>query len=218
MKVVIIGGSGATGRELVLQLLADSRVGSIVVLVRKGFFLSHPKLREVIVDFDHLERYGQEIQGDIAFSTLGTTRKAAGGRQAQWRVDHDYQVKFAEIARANKMFTFVLLSAAQASEKSLFFYSRMERELSGLNFPKLIIIQPGPIDRPGSDRLGEKISLSIIRFLNRMGLLKEYQPITTIALAEVLIKKALADNAHPITQLGPKDVHACAQSSEAEIR
>src|SRR5690606_34232229 len=80
-----------------------------------------------------------EIQGDIAFSTLGTTLKQAGGKQAQWRVDHDYQVEFADIARTNKVFTFVLLSSANAAEKSLFFYSRMkgavEKELVQLNFP-----------------------------------------------------------------------------------
>ena len=212
MKIVVIGGSGATGRELVLQLLADPRVESVVALVRKRFFSSNPKLREVVVDFDHLKDYANEIQGDIAFSTLGTTLKQAGGKQAQWRVDHDYQVEFADIARTNKVFTFVLLSSANAAEKSLFFYSRMkgavEKELVQLNFPKLVIVQPGPIDRPGSDRSGEKLGVSFVRFLNRLGLFKTYRPITTISLAEVLIQCGFSDTADSVERIGLREIYA----------
>ncbi|HIY74721.1 MAG TPA: hypothetical protein H9825_00530 [Candidatus Sphingobacterium stercorigallinarum] len=212
MKIVVIGGSGATGRELVLQLLADPRVESVVALVRKQFFSSNLKLREVVVDFDHLKDYANEIQGDIAFSTLGTTLKQAGGKQAQWRVDHDYQVEFADIARTNKMFTFVLLSSANAAEKSLFFYSRMkgavEKELVKLNFPKLVIVQPGPIDRPGSDRSGEKLGVSFVRFLNRFGLFKTYRPITTISLAEVLIQCGFSDTADSVERIGLREIYA----------
>lgn len=212
MKIVVIGGSGATGRELVLQLLADPRVESVVALVRKQFFSSNLKLREVVVDFDHLKDYANEIQGDIAFSTLGTTLKQAGGKQAQWRVDHDYQVEFADIARTNKVFTFVLLSSANAAEKSLFFYSRMkgavEKELVQLNFPKLVIVQPGPIDRPGSDRSGEKLGVSFVRFLNRLGLFKTYRPITTISLAEVLIQCGFSDTADSVERIGLREIYA----------
>lgn len=212
MKIVVIGGSGATGRELVLQLLADPRVESVVALVRKQFFSSNLKLREVVVDFDHLKDYANEIQGDIAFSTLGTTLKQAGGKQAQWRVDHDYQVEFADIARTNKVFTFVLLSSANAVEKSLFFYSRMkgavEKELVQLNFPKLVIVQPGPIDRPGSDRSGEKLGVSFVRFLNRLGLFKTYRPITTISLAEVLIQCGFSDTADSVERIGLREIYA----------
>ncbi|MGO1597171.1 MAG: NAD(P)H-binding protein [Sphingobacterium sp.] len=210
MKTIVIGGSGATGRELVLQLLADPRVETVTVLVRKSFFWPNPKLQEIVVDFDHLDQFADQIQGDVAFSTLGTTLKIAGERDAQWKVDHDYQIKFAEIARENKVFTFVLLSAAQASTTSSFFYNRMkgqiEQQIRDMNYPKLIIVQPGPIDRPESDRLGEKIAVSMVRFFNRIGLLKSYRPITTISLASVMIESSFGESSLAVEHIDPQNI------------
>ncbi|HRG43056.1 MAG TPA: hypothetical protein PKY97_01275, partial [Saprospiraceae bacterium] len=66
MKVVVIGGSGATGRHLVRELLASDKVSMVTALLRRPFFEAHPKLNQIIVDFDHLTDL--EILGDIAFS------------------------------------------------------------------------------------------------------------------------------------------------------
>ena len=210
MKAVVIGGSGATGRELVLQLLADYRVESVVALVRKPFFMPDPKLKEVIVDFDHLEQYAAFIDADVAFSTLGTTLKQAGSKKKQWRVDYEYQLKFAQLARMNHVFTFVLLSSAQASPKSKFFYSRMkgmlEEKIKQLDFPKLIILRSGLIDRPKTDRRGEKIALKVIKVFNTFGILKSYKPITTVDLAKVIVDRSFNDSEEDITILEPKEI------------
>ncbi len=210
MKAVVIGGSGATGRELVLQLLADNRVESVVALVRKPFFMPDPKLKEVIVDFDHLEQYAAFIDADVAFSTLGTTLKLAGSKKKQWRVDYEYQLKFAQLARMNHVFTFVLLSSAQASPKSKFFYSRMkgmlEEKIKQLDFPKLIILRSGLIDRPKTDRRGEKIALKVIKVFNALGILKSYKPITTVDLAKVIVDRSFDDSEDDITILEPKEI------------
>lgn len=210
MKAVVIGGSGATGRELVLQLLADYRVESVVALVRKPFFMPDPKLKEVIVDFDHLEQYAAFIDADVAFSTLGTTLKQAGSKKKQWRVDYEYQLKFAQLARMNHVFTFVLLSSAQASPKSKFFYSRMkgmlEEKIKHLDFPKLIILRSGLIDRPKTDRRGEKIALKVIKVFNALGILKNYKPITTVDLAKVIVDRSFDNSEDDITILEPKEI------------
>ncbi|MEI5985108.1 MULTISPECIES: NAD(P)H-binding protein [Sphingobacterium] len=210
MKAVVIGGSGATGRELVLQLLADYRVESVVALVRKPFFMPDPKLKEVIVDFDHLEQYAAFIDADVAFSTLGTTLKQAGSKKKQWRVDYEYQLKFAQLARMNHVFTFVLLSSAQASPKSKFFYSRMkgmlEEKIKQLDFPKLIILRSGLIDRPKTDRRGEKIALKVIKVFNALGILKNYKPISTVDLAKVIVDRSFDNSEDDITILEPKEI------------
>lgn len=191
MKAIVIGATGATGRELVELLLKDDRFQEVVALTRKGHFNPHNKLKEVIIDFDKMQEYSSFVQGDIAFSCLGTTLKIAGSKTAQWRVDHDYQLAFANMCHANAVPDFVLLSAVGVGEKSLFFYNKMkgtlETNVKRIPFQHLTIVQPGMIIRPNSDRPMEVLGEKVIMFLNKLGLFKGYRAITTKQLAKSLI-------------------------------
>src|SRR5690606_21950031 len=137
MKAIVVGGTGATGKELVAQLLEHAKFDAVVALVRRPYFKQHPKLREVIIDFENIATYLDTIRADVAFSGLGTTLKDAGSKDAQWRVDHDYQLEFATIARENGVASFVLISALGANPDSPFFYNKMkgtlEQNLRSLN-------------------------------------------------------------------------------------
>lgn len=193
MDAVVIGGTGATGRELVRALLRDERFKSVNVLVRRSYFDAHPKLKEVVVDFDRLEMedYRKYIDADVAFSCLGTTLKDAGSKDEQWKVDHDYQLRFASVAKYHNVGSFVLLSSVGANPKSMFFYARMkgvlENNIRKLDFKQLLIIQPGGIDRPNTTRKGEKLMIGVIKAFNSMGLFKSYRPIGTDRLAQAMI-------------------------------
>lgn len=191
MRAIIIGGTGATGKELVAQLLDDSRFDEIVALVRRPYFGERAKLQEVVIDFEKLSDHRALIQGDVAFSCLGTTLKDAGSKDAQWRVDHDYQLEFASIAKNNEVEGFVLMSAFGANAKSAFFYNKMkgklEENISKLNFKQFVILHPGGIERPGSVRKGEKFAVKLIKMLNAIGIFKGYEPMPTKRLAKAMI-------------------------------
>lgn len=191
MKAIVIGGTGATGKELVTQLLEDPGFDEITLLVRRPFFGQHPKLKEIVIDFENLKKYKDIIQGDVAFSCLGTTLREAGSKNAQWRVDHDYQLEFASIAKDNGVESFVLLSAFGANAKSSFFYNKMkgtlEQNIRELNFRQFVILHPGGIERPNSTRKGEKIAINFIKALNAIGLFKGYEPLPTHRLAKAMI-------------------------------
>lgn len=190
MKAVVIGATGATGKALVSQLLSNPIYTEVVVLVRKSFFKSNTKLTEVIVDFETLQNNIALIQADIAFSCLGTTLKVAGSKEKQWRVDYDYQYNFAKICSDNKIKTFVLVSAMGASANSMFFYNKikgtLEDAITQLNFNRLIIMQPGSLIRPESDRFGENLTVKLLLFLNTLGVLRNYRPITVCNLAKAM--------------------------------
>jgi uncharacterized protein YbjT (DUF2867 family) len=191
MKAIVIGATGATGKEIVKNLLNDQSFNEIIILVRKKSFENHPKLNEIVVDFEHLEQYKNVINADIAFSCLGTTLKIAGSKENQWKVDFDYQLKFAQLAKENNISTFVLLSALGANSSSKIFYSKMkgalEDKIKKLQFTSTYIIKPGSLIRPNTDRMGEKLGVNFIQFFNKIGLLKTYTPITVKDLSKVMI-------------------------------
>jgi len=193
MKALIIGATGATGKDLVTQLLADDTYSEVHCFVRKPLTLTHPKLHTHVVDFETPEAWADLLRGDVAFSCLGTTLAVAGSKEAQWRVDYDYQYNFAEHCRNNGVPTFVLISAAGAKAQSKLFYNRMKGQLEdaikALGFPSLFIFQPSVLVRKGSDRKGEQFGLKMIVFLNKLGLFKRYRPMPTAVLAQKIRKE-----------------------------
>ena len=191
MEALIIGATGATGKDLLSQLLADDTYAEVHCFVRKPLALTHPKLHAHVVDFETPEAWADLLHGDVAFSCLGTTLAVAGSKDAQWRVDYDYQYAFAEHCKNNGVPTFVLVSAAGATAQSKLFYNRMkgalEEAVKKLNFPRLLIFQPSILIRSNSDRGAENFSVKAIHFLNKIGLFKHYRPMPTEILAEKML-------------------------------
>ncbi|WP_256012109.1 NAD(P)H-binding protein [Desertivirga xinjiangensis] len=192
MKALLIGATGATGKDLVNILLQDPYYTDVVIFVRRSSGITHPKLSEVLTDFDQLEDVSGQINGNVLFSCLGTTLKAAGSKEKQRHIDLDIPLQFAEIARRNGVPKVVLLSAYGASASSRVFYSKLKGELeegmSRLAFEQCVIFRPGLLLRKNSDRLGERISASLIKLLNGVGLLRKFRPLPTAVLAEKLAK------------------------------
>lgn len=190
MKAIIIGATGATGKDLVQVLLRDPDYTEVVALVRRPSGLQHRKYAEIITDFDKLEEVSDFITGDVWFSCLGTTLKAAGSREKQWHIDHDLPLKFAEIARRNGIPKAVLLSAHGASTTSRVFYSRLKGTLDAavikLGFDSCVIFRPGFLLRRDTDRPAERLIAHALKFLNRLGLLRKFRPLPTSTLAEKL--------------------------------
>jgi uncharacterized protein YbjT (DUF2867 family) len=190
MKVVVIGATGATGRELVECLVGDQRISEVIAFVRNSSLAEHPKLKQVIVNFDRLEEYSSLIVGHAAISCLGTTLKDAGNKQKQFMIDHGIPLKFAEIAYKNGVKQFLLLSSMNANSESHIFYSRMkgmlEQSIRQLGFPSLLIFQPSLLIRPNTKRLGEKFAQLILKFLNQIGLAKNQAPLHVKNLAKAM--------------------------------
>ena len=193
MKALIIGATGATGKDLLSQLLADDRYTQVHSFVRKTTTFTHPKLHTHVVNFDAPDTWADLLCGDVAFSCLGTTLAVAGSKEAQWRVDYDYQYAFAQQCRNNGVSTFVLVSAAGAKAQSKLFYNRMKGQLEdavkALDFPRLLIFQPSILIRSNSDRVGENFMVKAFKFFNKLGILKRYRPMPTAVLAKKMRKE-----------------------------
>jgi uncharacterized protein YbjT (DUF2867 family) len=204
MKALIIGATGATGKDLVNILLLDPDYTEVVIFVRRSSGIVHSKLIEIITDFDKLEEVSGSIKGNVLFSCLGTTLKGAGSKDKQWHIDYEIPAKFAEIAKRNGVSSAVLLSAYGASVTSSVFYSKikgkLEESIASLVFDQYIIFRPGLLLRKGTDRSGEKIIAGMLWFLNTLGLIRKFRPLPTSVLAAKLARapKVLAAGKHVI--------------------
>jgi uncharacterized protein YbjT (DUF2867 family) len=187
----VIGASGMVGQQIINQLLFHSEFDKIHIFVRRKTRFIHPNLDEFIIDFNQPESWKHLVQGDVLFSTLGTTLKTVKTKKNQYLVDFTYQYEFAKAAAENGISTFVLVSSMGANPKSFFFYTRMKGELEEavkkLNFKRLIIFRPSILDGNRSEkRVGERIALVFSRFLTRF-IMKKSRPTPVRGLASKMI-------------------------------
>lgn len=209
MKAIVIGATGATGKDLVAKLLEDKHFDEVHIFVRHNVGVQHEKLRVHIVDFNKIEEWKGELQGDALFSALGTTIKQAGSQEEQWKVDYTYQYEVAKAAEENGVETMALVSSAWATSESKVFYTRMKGQLEDdvkkLGYRRLYIMRPPSLIRKGTDRFGEKVSVKILNAINNIGLLRSIRPMPTSQVAHAMISmtKQAKDG---IYTLEPKDI------------
>lgn len=206
MKAFLIGATGATGEELLQLILKDESFHQIDIFVRSAPDFTHEKLKVHVIDFDKSEEWKALVTGDVLFSCLGTTLKAAGSKEAQWKIDYGYQYEFAKIAHENEVPNYVLVSASNASPDAFFFYSKMkgqlEEAIKALSFSKTIIFRPPTLIREDSKRTMEVLAVKVLGFLNKIGLFKSQKPMPTKVLAQAMINtlKVLEKGQHTLKE------------------
>lgn len=194
LNALVIGATGATGQELVSQLLEDESFNSVSIFVRNDPNITHSKLKTYIIDFSKIEDYKNSIKGDVLFSCLGTTLRDAGSKEKQYLVDLTYQFEFAKIASENGVPNYSLVSSTGANENSPFFYpkikGKLEEAVKKLPFKTIQIFQPPTLIRQKDlIRTGEKIGIKIFGFLNYFGILKSQKPLAVSNLAKIMVEQ-----------------------------
>ncbi|AJX35743.1 NAD(P)H-binding protein [Burkholderia oklahomensis] len=206
MKLLLVGSTGLVGRHVLDLALADPRVDRVVALARRAL-PAHPKLQAPRIDFDHLPEDAAWWQADAVICTLGTTMRAAGSQAAFRRVDHDYPLAVARIARQHGTPTYVLNSAVGADASSRFFYNRvkgeLERDLAGLGFASLTAVRPGLIGgRRDEFRVGERAAVCALTLFGPL-LPRGWRLNPAPRIARALIEAAL--NPQPGTHVVASD-------------
>ncbi|XP_008404175.1 oxidoreductase HTATIP2 isoform X2 [Poecilia reticulata] len=158
----ILGASGETGKVLLQELLDRNIFYKITLIGRRLLSFedkAYENLVQEVVDFEKLDDYAAAFKGhDVGYCCLGTTRAKAGA-DGFVRVDHDYVLKSAELAKAGGCSQFHLESSRGADKKSSFLYlkvkGQVEAEIEELGFDRLAIYRPGVLlvdrqeSRPG---------------------------------------------------------------------
>jgi uncharacterized protein YbjT (DUF2867 family) len=216
-KALIAGATGLVGSHLLRRLLAHASYTRVEVLVRRELSISHPKIRQRIVDFERLD-LGMADGVDDVFCCLGTTIKKAGSQDAFRRVDHDYPLMLARMAKADGARQFLMVSALGADPHSSVFYSRVkgetERDIAAIGLPKVIFMRPSILlgerqeHRPG-EGAGALVGQLIAPLL--VGPLRKYRPIPADDVAAAMIYAANHD-----VPAGPVDSDHIARFAQRE--
>lgn len=196
-SALIVGATGLVGAQLVKQLCESNHYISVTALVRNKLPFEHSKLTVHQVNFDAISEENVQFVDDV-FCCLGTTRKKAGTREQFEKVDVEYPLHIAALAKHAGAHHFIVITAMGANEKSFAYYNRvkgkLEEQLQALHFPKLSIVRPSLLvgNRPEL-RLGEKSGELVLKIVNPLlvGPLKRYRAINANQVAEAMLYIAL---------------------------
>jgi len=189
---LVAGATGLVGKLCLETLLECGYYQQVIALARRPLDRRHPRLTEMIVDFDKLQEIDPFPAGDV-FCALGTTIRRAGSQAAFMKVDFEYPRTIASRSATAGSKIFVLVSSVSADPRSPNFYLRVKGELENaiiaLPFESTHIFRPSfLIGERAETRLGESIAAAIARPLRftMVGPLRKYRPMPAATLARAM--------------------------------
>ena len=196
-NALVAGATGLVGKHLLSLLLDSPQYQKVYVLSRRPLGIEHPKLEEIIIDFDKLPEAELPEVNDV-FCCLGTTMKKAGSKEAFRKVDFEYPYELAQKALQKAAEQYLLVSAMGANRNSFFFYNRVKGEVEEsisqlLGYKSISILRPSLLlGERDEKRLGESIANKLMRFIKPLmiGPLRKYRGIHARTVANGMLKAA----------------------------
>ena len=196
---VIIGATGAVGKEILKEILADNFYNKVYILGRESIVKlgDEERLTKIIVDFENLNFDTSILEDADVFASLGTTIKIAGSKENQRKIDVDYTVNFSKLCEG-KVRSFNVVSAIGANSKSKNFYNSLKGELEDklkvMNLGVLRIFQPSLlISKRDDKRFLEQMFMKVAPIFQLVlkGKAKKYSPIEVSVLGREIVRFAI---------------------------
>ena len=162
-KAIVIGGTGATGKQLLNQLIRDKNCELVTSIGRRPVLdgEKNDKLVDIVVDslfkLTATEKYWRN--NDVFFNCIGTTRQRAGGAKEFINIESGISNEAAKMAANAKIPHASLISAKGANHKIwakdwihplLYMKTIGQKEqtiISNFSFNSVSIFKPGMLIR-----------------------------------------------------------------------
>jgi len=211
-SAIVVGATGLTGTSLIEQLCENDDYVSVIVIARRELQYKHPKLEVKIRNFDTLEEKDIEFAHEL-YCCLGTTIKKAGSREAFEKVDFEYPLAIASLAKKRGIPHMLVITAMGANEQSSIYYNRvkgkLEQALMELGLQRLSIIRPSLLVGQREEfRFGEKLGETVLKLTKPLliGPLKRVRSIDVSQVAKAMIVIALHGKKQPVTIYASQDL------------
>ena len=162
-KAIIIGGTGATGKQLLNQLMQNQNCELVTSIGRKSVLdgAKNDKLVDIVVEsLANLSSTEKSWEGnDVFFNCIGTTRQRAGGAKEFIHIEAGISNEAAKMASNAKIHHASLVSAKGANHTTwakdwihplLYMRTMGQKEqtiLSNFSFNHVSIFKPGMLIR-----------------------------------------------------------------------
>jgi uncharacterized protein YbjT (DUF2867 family) len=187
-NALVIGSTGLVGRLLVNELTKKNI--STIAVTRRPFENNYSSNSLLEVDFNSVLDNKKLPTCDHIYICLGSTIKKAGSQQAFRKVDFEYSLEFAKIAKNMGAKKISLVSSVGANCNSKNFYLRVKGELEeaidNLDYDQINIYRPSLlIGSRDETRFLEKLGQNFSFLINLLlwGSLKKYRSINANRLA-----------------------------------
>jgi uncharacterized protein YbjT (DUF2867 family) len=193
--VLILGATGQVGQALLQLALQHPEISRVVAPTRRPL-PPHAKLDNPLVDFEELPEDAAWWKSDLTLCALGTTLRQTKSKAGFYRVDHDYVLAAAKLARRAGTPAFGLISSLGADASSRVFYLKVkgetEQALGTLGFVALVIARPSLLigGTRASTRPLEAFGLFLGKHLASL-LPRHYRAVTTLQVARALLEAGL---------------------------
>lgn len=214
-RAIVVGSTGAIGKELVRELIASPRCTVVTALARRQLPQEHHLTREAklqwrIVDFENLAQFSldeqaspsssssssQQFDTTAVFCALGTTAKKAGSSAEFFRIDHDHVLDLAHSFHRSNVPSFLIVTSMGANANSWFLYTRtkgqVEEDLQKVGFQRLSIFRPSLLEGEREEsRRAEAIANTVAPWLNPLlvgSWLRKYRSIHVATVAKAMVR------------------------------
>lgn len=151
MKVILTGATGMAGEGVLFECLQNEEVSEVLIVNRRHYDISHPKLKELLVpDFTKLDGLEEQLKGyDACFYCAGISSVGMDEKEYT-HITYDTTMAFAEKLvqlNLNMVFNYITGGSTDSTEKGSVMWARVkgktENALMRLPFRGQYNFRPG---------------------------------------------------------------------------
>ncbi|HEY5689940.1 MAG TPA: NAD(P)H-binding protein [Cyclobacteriaceae bacterium] len=198
MKVALLaGGTGLIGSQLLKLLVEDEQYKKVKCLTRNKLPFEHEKISVIQTDGGNLNDLADTLQADDVFCCLGTTIKKAKTKEAFKKIDFEYPLRLANLAKAGGTSQFLLVSSLGADAGSSLFYNQVKGEveaaIEAVGFRTFHVFRPSLLLGPRAEERSSEDAAKL--FFRLFGFLvpRKYKAIDSAKVANAMRQMAKKD-------------------------